>query len=205
MTDEPNMAPAGPTCHVSGSLAAGGASARTPGLEGWPPRSQAHGKWPRGRPASGTRQHDPWVAWDPRIWSEEADGGAASCRGRGQGPARLPLRPAGRRPRPRDQQSAALPPHLLGSAGPRDAGSPWVVPAGPSPALIGPSGCRKTNGSSPARWPRPEGRAEGRAPPEPSQASQLLRILSGRGAGPEPLSQPDYLLISVSCRNVCLC
>lgn len=45
----------------------------------------------------------------------------------------LPLRSAGRQPRPRDQPSPALPPHLLGAAGPSIPRSQRVMPAVPAP------------------------------------------------------------------------
>ena len=62
-------------------------------------------------------------------------GGRWRCRlVSGAGPAAwLPLRSAGRQPRPRDQPSPALPPHLLGAAGPSIPRSQRVMPAGPAP------------------------------------------------------------------------
>ena len=82
--------------------------------------------------ASGTRAHGPWVAWDPRIWSEDADGGAASCRGRGPRPGCLSApRVAGRGHV--TSRDAALGPHLLGAAGSSIPRSQGVVPAGLAP------------------------------------------------------------------------
>lgn len=54
--------------------------------------------------------------------------------------------------------------------------------------------------------PAQRGRAEGRAPPGPGPASQLLRILSGRRADAETLSKAGLSAdLCVSSLNVCLC
>lgn len=95
-------------------------------------RSQGRETRLLGRLASGTRAHGPWVAWDPRIWSEEADGGAASCRGRGPRPGC----PSAQRVAGRGHVTsldAALRLHLLGAAGSSIPRSQGVVPAGLDP------------------------------------------------------------------------
>lgn len=123
-------------------------------------------------------------------------GGRWRCRlVSGAGPAAwLPLRSAGRQPRPRDQPSPALPPHLLGAAGPSIPRSQRVMPAVPAPrwlalaAVRRPMAARLHDGPAQRGAPR---RGQARLPSCCASCPGGERMLKRS-------PRPAYLLISVS-------